>query len=438
MPTTPSRLHDISRASREREAQAVRELGSTTVSTPVAATLVGVVLGLALTVPILDLAQRAPVRQAWSEFFAQTLASWEQARAGDWWPANETLRRAMASLDRRLEDDTWVQAELLPPVREGIAALGGRPSPDVLPGVPREDRWLFYRPAVDHLIGPPFLDPRWLAAQRRGIDKRPPQPQDAPDPRPAIAGFAASLAARGIELVLVPVPVKGAIEGDRLTGRPGGGVLANPSLTELAEFARSNEIGWIDLAPDFAVARRGGASLYLERDTHWRPEAVEIAAERIAAWIREHHPEIAAEGGWQEEERSVEGFGDLVTLARLPAGQTVFPRQTITTRFTFGPDGQPWRPDSTADVLVLGDSFVNVFSQPELGWGEGAGFAERLSFHLGLSVDRVARNAGGPAASREALERLTRAGEDRLAGKGVVVWVFSARELSVGDWQTTD
>ena len=93
-----------------------------------------------------------------------------------------------------------------------------------------------------------------------------------------------------------------------------------------------------------------------------------------------------------------------------------------------------WRPDPAAPLLLLGDSFTNVFSLAEMGWGEEGGFAETLSQSLGFSIDRIARNADGAFASRRELQQ----DPGRLEGKSVVVWQFAARELSLGDWKVLD
>ena len=98
------------------------------------------------------------------------------------------------------------------------------------------------------------------------------------------------------------------------------------------------------------------------------------------------------------------------------------------------PKGRSWRPPTTADVVLLGDSFTNVFSDPELGWGTGAGLAEQLSVALDRPVARLALNAGGAAAARRALWRDAAAGRDRLAAAKVVVYQFATRELAQGSW----
>jgi alginate O-acetyltransferase complex protein AlgJ len=89
-------------------------------------------------------------------------------------------------------------------------------------------------------------------------------------------------------------------------------------------------------------------------------------------------------------------------------------------------------------VLVLGDSFSNIYSLASMGWGDSAGFAEQLSYTLGRPVDRIVQNSDGAYATRLALRRMLATGEDRLAGTRVVIWQFAARELAMGDWRVIE
>jgi hypothetical protein len=73
-----------------------------------------------------------------------------------------------------------------------------------------------------------------------------------------------------------------------------------------------------------------------------------------------------------------------------------------------------------------------------MNWGCAAGLAEQLSFALNRPVDAILRNDDGAYATREILSRELAQGEDRLAGKKIVVWQFAARELAVGDWKLLD
>ncbi len=98
-----------------------------------------------------------------------------------------------------------------------------------------------------------------------------------------------------------------------------------------------------------------------------------------------------------------------------------------------------WRPNPAAEVLLLGDSFANIFSLGALGWGEAAGLPEHLSAALGgRPLDCLLRNSDGAFATREMLANELARGRDRLAGKKVVIWEFAARELAFGNWKLLD
>ena len=116
----------------------------------------------------------------------------------------------------------------------------------------------------------------------------------------------------------------------------------------------------------------------------------------------------------------------------LPEGQTRYPPETVTVRRVVQADGTVWRSSPSADVLLLGDSFSNIYALSSLGWGDGAGLAEQLSYELQRPLDRITQNDEGANATRVALRR---AGAARLAGKRVVIYQFAARELAFGDWR---
>jgi alginate O-acetyltransferase complex protein AlgJ len=131
----------------------------------------------------------------------------------------------------------------------------------------------------------------------------------------------------------------------------------------------------------------------------------------------------------------VRQFGDTMAMLDLPSGQRLFPRETAALRYVMGPDGDSWRPSRDADVLVLGDSFANIYSLPSMGWGESAGLVEQLSYALQRPIDRIVQNDQGAHATRAMLAREMTGGVDRLAAKRVVIWQFAARELAAGDWR---
>jgi alginate O-acetyltransferase complex protein AlgJ len=138
------------------------------------------------------------------------------------------------------------------------------------------------------------------------------------------------------------------------------------------------------------------------------------------------------------DSQDVRDLGDIAMMPNCEHHQGVFGEEVVTIRPVTDATGEPWRPDPAAEVLVLGDSFANIYSLEMMNWGCAAGLAEQLSFALNRPVDTILRNDDGAHATRAMLSRELAQGEDRLAGKKVLVWQFAARELSVGDWKLLD
>jgi alginate O-acetyltransferase complex protein AlgJ len=404
--------------SEERARQAERELGSTEIGRGLAVALVAAFLATILAVPALQLASVPP----------------DPAGLLQGIPSECTLRR----FEDRLEDESVLGDWLLPRLQELLTRALRVGNEKVYLA---SEGWLYHRPDVDYVTGPGFLEPRVLTARRRGGDACEGLPQ--PDPLEAVASFAAQLAERGIRLVLVPTPVKPAAAPERLAHVEGP--LQNPSFAEFVAGATARGSDVFDPAPLLL-----GPEAYLATDTHWRPEAMERAAAALARHLEALGALASASLlGHVRVPRTARHFGDLTLLLNLPAGQGLYPPEEVTIQQVQQAGGVPWRPTRGAEVLLLGDSFSNVYSDAEafrseragdeLGWGEAAGFAEQLSFALGRPVDRIARNAGGAHAARSDLAREVareaEAGRDRLAGVRVVVWQFAVRELAQGDWK---
>lgn len=410
-----------------RELEARRDLGQTAVRPAVAGLFAGALLGVLVGAPLLQLA--TPAGTALFADFAGAVAGIDAA-AGPL-AANAELLAAMNRFEGALDEETWLVEDLLPPVQLLLTRVLGAGNTRVVPGLAD---WLFYRPGVDEVTAPGFLSPSMLRARRRGGQgwEEPPHP----DPRPALRELRAALAPRGIRLLVLVAPSKSSVHPERLSARPVQAPVQNPSLPRLvAELGREGT-AVLDPAPLLVeAARRHGRPQYLRSDSHWTPEGMELATRAAAAWIEAHVELPGPRRAYVRRSRPVEGGGDLRRMLELPAGAGLYPPQRVVLEPVAGPDGAPWQPDPEAEVLVLGDSFTNVFSRSDLGWGTGAGLAEQLSFLLQRPVDRIAVNAGGAYASRQALARELAAGRDRLRGKRVVLYELAARELVGGDWR---
>ncbi|HEX8281102.1 MAG TPA: hypothetical protein VF551_06980, partial [Chthoniobacterales bacterium] len=239
---------------------------------------------------------------------------------------------------------------------------------------------------------------------------------------------------------VVPVPTKATIDGDKLADVPPEEPLQNASFAEFKTKLAEAGVRVFDPAP-LLMQRKlasGGAAQYLATDTHWTPDAMEAVARELASFAALS----ANDGGGtlQPIERQIIGRGDLLRMLKLPEEEQLERRryQAVKIREVTDND-RAWQPTRDADVLLLGDSFTNIFSLQPLGWGESAGFAEHLSLAAGgRPLDTIVRNSDAAFATREMLGNELARGRDRLTGKRLVIWQFAARELAIGNWKLTD
>ncbi len=340
----------------------------------------------------------------------------------------------LVAFEDALESESVLGRALRPPAQRLLSGWLGAGNEQVYIGRQDEDgaRWLFYRPDLDYLTNQGFLEPHVLQRRIAAPSELRTIPQ--PDPRPAILAFHRQLEAQGIALVMVPTPVKPGIHPEQLVAGvdAGGEVVQNASYGEFVRWLGSQGILTFDPGARLIAARRSGPQ-YLATDTHWRPEAMELAASDLAAFIIANVALPARDSpAYSIEQQEIANAGDSAVMLDLPDTQPLYPRESVLIRRVNGPDGNAWRSSRDADVLVLGDSFSNIYSLASMGWGDSAGFVEHLSLALRRPVDRIVQNADGAYATRVMLQR---EGEMRLTGKRVVVWQFAARELAFGDWK---
>jgi len=350
--------------------------------------------------------------------------------------ANARMLQRINEYEDALDEASVLSRTLLGPAQELMIRYMGQGNEQ---GYAGRDGWLFYRPALDYLTGPGFLDIRQLRKRRFSGNEYTAPPQ--PDPRLAIVQFHEQLKARGIQLVIVPVPVKASIHPERFSARyqpPASAIVQNLSYEILLRELDREGLLVFDPAPLLAVGAAEGVVQFLESDTHWTPVAVECVARELARFLKERILLASPSEQYQQLPAEAMNLGDIAVMLKLPQQQCAFQKQKVAIRQVVDAKRGLWRPRKDAEVLVLGDSFSNIYSLDEMGWGEGAGFIEQLSFHLNRPLDRIAQNDNGAYATRQTLSRELAKGRDRLAGKKVVVWEFSTRELAIGDWKLFD
>src|SRR5450432_1654141 len=360
-------------------------------------------------------------------------------RAGDDSPLLDLFRRRPSAanlhqLEKDIEQASYAKAFTQPRFQLLLTRFGRVGNKLAVVG---RDGWLYYRPGVVHVGGPGFLNHDVQRSREKDMLDAGASAIHA-DPRPAIFAFQAVLAKRGIRLVLLPVPDKAALASEPLHAR--GAPASLPENQDFPQFLgelRQHDVAVFDARESLPPAV---VPLYLVQDTHWTPTYMEHVASGLARYVSglAALPAPAAPFLFHAAAQPMTRVGDIVDMPKLPDDQSYFQPQAVTVHQVQDADGNAWDSDPKADVLLLGDSFSNIFSLEGMGWGAAAGLGPQLSLALRRPIDVIAQNDSGAFATRIALARELSAGEDRLQGKRVVIWEFASRELSVGDWKPMD
>lgn len=416
-------------------------LGGTRVGRATAWTLTLAFLATIYTIPLADglrggWTDAIGVWRAGIERIAESMRQLPSSPLGTITGWNRELLTTIDASETDLENASVLAEWIRPAGTDFMLSVFGAGSEEAYRG---RDGWLFYRPDVDFVL-------------TRALDAR--LAQD-PHPRPVgiIADFARQLAARGIRLIIIPVPGKISIEPERFA-RGAAADADGPLLPDgFADWKKALDTKFAEVFSDPALAefapvlfdpgellrRRAvatGEPQFLRTDSHWTPEAMEAVASAVAELLGP-----SGEAGmeeWKARKLAIEGVGDTAAMLGLPERSRWLAPQRVTINQVLEANGGPWRPDRGAGLLVLGDSYTNIFSSGALGWGESAGFAEQLARHTGRPVDRMVRNDGGASATREMLAAAVARDPERLAGKQTIIWQFALRELAFGEWKAVE
>lgn len=284
--------------------------------------------------------------------------------------------------------------------------------------------WLHYRADVDAVTGKgPYYDEPRSVARAPGL--RPWQ-----RPGPVIHEFAAQLRDRGVGVTLVPVPTKSMLVD--LEGKPR--VLIPPGYTRLLDDLRSGGVEVWDLLPYLSEPES-----FLAQDTHWTPGAMERVAEALAGVMRDRLTEPIDALSTRVESIRKEMRGDLVGML-VPDEASLIPfLMPVDLPVVRDVDGGKLSVSDPASPLVLlGDSFVNVYDDPALGFSGagdndgalGGGLASHLMHHLGFRLHVIASNGGGASGVRKAFAALP---DEVVRSKQHLIWVLSARDLLLAE-----
>jgi hypothetical protein len=352
----------------------------------------------------------------------------------------ETLfnRRYLRAYEKELEDRSVFMLAIRPAMQIVRYKLLGDAGVKAIVG---KKGWLFYRPGIEYLYRPSVYDPR-----SRSVDYNDRAIQD--DPVAVITDFRDQLAARAVELIVVIVPGKGSIYPDLLSDRitPAMRPSISSSTADIIGRLRAGGIHMVDLHGPLLNERQRdslcGDSIYLARDTHWRPRGLLRAARTVAdevrtrSWYSEAHSEVQ----WTMDTVTVKRTGDIGIMTGLPEASFGIVRVSFPPEVTncfpvwhnyIDSTGAivrrvPFRDDFRAGrIVILGDSFSRIYQTDE---PRGAGWVAHLARELSEPLGAIISDGGASTLVREKLAR--KAGI--LKGKKLVIWEFVERDLRYG------
>ena len=312
-----------------REEAAKQEMSRTVIARPLARLMVAFFFAILFSVPVVQLVREASARRtdrlAWPpvwDILRAPARAWRASRSlPDHGPVSRalffdrSLLREMQEWEKALEDNSWLTHAVLPPAQSILSGAPGVGNEKAYLG---RGGWLFYRPGVEYVTGPGFLDAR--SQQRRMGAPEEWAEAIQPDPVAAIAAFRDQLASRGIRLVVVPVPDKAQIHPEEFRGGSRDAPLQNASWASFAAALAEKKVEMLDPAPLLmAYRRKSGRPAYLRTDTHWTAEAMDEVASALAACL-EKGGGWGADGAatWKREPSSVTNRGDLAVMLKLP------------------------------------------------------------------------------------------------------------------------
>jgi len=150
------------------------------------------------------------------------------------------------------------------------------------------------------------------------------------DPVVAIVDMAAQLRARGIDLLVLPVPGKPSIYPDRLWARLASDANVSGNTTTFRQELERQGIQTLDMQRVLSEARVAHPSpeLYMKTDTHWSGTGVRIAAEAIAEHLRtvaRVRDSVPPRPRYGRRLMLIERRGDIIEMTKLLAATTCSP-----------------------------------------------------------------------------------------------------------------
>lgn len=318
----------------------------------------------------------------------QTLASLEGSC-----PANAETAKFRATLEKTLAK--------LPKEQNAWATAGATPA----------ESFLWFRRNANYL----------LADKITGQDS-------LHNPLPRLLELKHYLDSIGVQLLVVPVPVKEEIYAERLVAGTPADLCVNPAGREFTREMLAAGLDVLDIYPALMAAKAGDEPphfSYQRYDTHWSLPGMLAAMEQLAARVTQYswYGDAGAKpGSLNMQETTTMREGDLV--AHLPdAEKAKYTADTLPAMKIFK-GTEPYKGGKNAPILLMGDSFTGVFESVDQKSG---GPGSLLAYATGLDVQVLTSWGGGPGI----YHRMMKMKKD-MQSKRLVIYMMTARDF----WQS--
>ena len=323
-----------------------------------------------------------------SDVRLQTLASMQDAC-----PETDATRNFRAALEKELAK--------LPKEQNAWASAGAKP----------EENFLWFRRNANYLVAGD------IAAQ-----------DSLHNPLPRMQELKQYLDSLGIQLLVIPVPVKEEVYADKLIPGTPADACVNVNGQKFIRQMLEAGIDVMDLYPALKAARAGDEPphySYQRYDTHWALPGMLAAMEQIATRVTQYswYAESGAQpGSLAMKDTVVLREGDLV--AHLPdAEKAKYTADTLAGMKVYKGE-TAYKGGKNAPILLMGDSFTGVFESVDQKSG---GPGSLLAYATGLDVQVVTSWGGGPGVR----SRMMKMKKD-MQSKRLVIYMMTARDF----WQS--
>ncbi|MCQ2125641.1 MAG: hypothetical protein MJZ25_15820 [Fibrobacter sp.] len=248
------------------------------------------------------------------------------------------------------------------------------------------------------------------------------------NPLPRMVELKQYLDSLGIQLLVVPVPVKEEIYGEKIVPGTAADLCVNPEGRAFTQELLEAGIDVLDIYPALMAAKAGDEPphySFQRYDTHWalpgELAAMELLASRVTqySWYEESG---AQPGSLNLQETNTLREGDLV--AHLPDSEKAkYPADTLNVMKVYK-GTETYKGGKNAPILLMGDSFTGVFESVDQKSG---GPGSLLAYATGLDVQVATSWGGGPGVR----SRMMKMKKD-MQSKRLVIYMMTARDF----WQS--